>query len=83
MSLLLSRHTRRREVLAGLAACAVASPSFTAAAQQSPAPSRRIGVQIPPRIDTVLTGHRRTVGHVASDVTGAQHPRSAAWLVIK
>jgi putative ABC transport system substrate-binding protein len=35
---------KRREVLAGLAAGAGASSFFTAAAQQSPDPSRRIGV---------------------------------------
>src|SRR5215204_1073330 len=44
MSVLLSRHARRRELLAALAAGSVASSSFTAAAQQSTDPSRRIGV---------------------------------------
>jgi putative tryptophan/tyrosine transport system substrate-binding protein len=58
--MLLSPHTRRREVIAGLASSAVASP-LTALAQQSPERVRRVGVLMDLALNDAEAGARLDV----------------------
>jgi putative tryptophan/tyrosine transport system substrate-binding protein len=60
LTMLLSPHTRRREVIAGLASSAVASP-LTALAQQSPERVRRVGVLMDLALNDAEAGARLDV----------------------